>query len=143
MLLHREETEAQMPETDLSRVAWRKSRHSGNGSDCVEVGVWTKSSYSGTGSNCVEVGVWAKSSYSNTGNGCVEASAVISGHRLDVPAGAASTTGPGRLILLRDSKNPDSGTLAFGEHEWSAFIAGIKASEFDLTGRTVQRESIG
>lgn len=28
-------------EMDLSRVAWRKSRRSGNGgADCVEVGVW-------------------------------------------------------------------------------------------------------
>jgi Domain of unknown function (DUF397) len=124
MHLQREETEMQVPEEDLSCVARRKSRPSrADGS-------------------CVEVGVWAKSTYSDAANGCVEASAVISGHGLDVPAGAASTTGPGRLILLRDSKNPDGGTLAFGEHEWSAFIAGIKASEIDVTGRTVQRESI-
>ncbi len=133
-----------MPEMDLSRVAWRKSRHSGSGSNCVEVGVWTKSSYSGNGANCVEVGVWAKSSYSNTGNGCVEATAVITRDGLDGSVGATDTA---KLILLRDSKNPDDGTLAFGEHEWSAFTAAIKASEFDLPDRTpsqwvVQRESV-
>jgi len=139
MLLQREETEAQMPEMDLSRVAWRKSRHSGNGS------------------NCVEVGTWAKSSYSNAANGCVEATAVITRDGIDTQAVAvvgrdgldipAVMVGTEKLILLRDSKNPDDGTLAFCEHEWSAFVAGIKSSEFDLPDRTpspwvVQRESV-
>jgi len=133
MHLQREETEMQMPEEDLSRVVWRKGCHSGNGSNCVEVGVWAKSSYSGNGANCVEVGVWAKSSYSNAANGCVEATAIIGGDGLDIPAAKVGTE---KLILLRDSKNPDDGTLAFGEHEWSAFIAAIKASEFDLSDRT-------
>lgn len=124
MLLQREETEAQMPEMDLSRVAWRKSRHSGNGS------------------NCVEVGVWADSTHSDAANGCVEAMAVLSRDRLDVQAATANTatanTGTAnteKLILLRDSKNPDDGTLAFDEPEWGAFLAGIKASEFDLPDR--------
>jgi Domain of unknown function (DUF397) len=100
-----------MPEIRLSRVAWRKSRYSGNGSDCVEVGLW------------------AKSSCSDTANGCVEATAVTSRDGLDIPAGKADTE---KLILLRDSKNPDAGTLVFDEHEWSAFIAGVKDGEFDL-----------
>lgn len=100
-----------MPEIRLSRVAWRVSRHSGNGS------------------NCVEVGVWGKSSYRDTGNGCVEATAVTSRDGLQIPAGKAATE---KLILLRDSKNPDAGTLVFDEHEWSAFIAGVKDGEFDL-----------
>ena len=46
-----------MSTMDLSRVAWRKSgRSSGNGGECVEVGVWRKSSRSsGNGGACVEV----------------------------------------------------------------------------------------
>jgi Domain of unknown function (DUF397) len=100
-----------MPVIRLSRVPWRKSRHSGNGSDCVEVGVW------------------AKSSYSEAARGCVEATAVTSRDGLNIPAGKADTE---KLILLRDSKNPDAGTLVFDEHEWSAFIAGVKDGEFDL-----------
>ena len=40
----------------IERV-WRKSRHSGENSDCVEVSdpQWRKSSYSGQASTCVEV----------------------------------------------------------------------------------------
>jgi hypothetical protein len=100
-----------MPQIRLSRVLWPKSRHSGPGPDCIEVGVWAKSSYSGNGANCVE------------------ATAVTSRDGLNIPAGKADTE---KLILLRDSKNPDAGTLVFDEHEWSAFIAGVKDGEFDL-----------
>jgi hypothetical protein len=100
-----------VPEIRLSRVAWRKSRRSqANGA-------------------CVEVGVWAKSSHSNAASGCVEATTVTSRDGLQIPAGKADTQ---KLILLRDSKNPDGGTLVFDEHEWSAFIAGVKDGEFDL-----------
>ncbi len=99
-----------MPEIRLSRVPWRKSRHSGNDSDCVEVGVWAKSTHSAE-------------------RDCVEAIAVTSRDGLTIPAGKADTE---KLILLRDSKNPDAGTLVFDENEWSAFIAGVKDGEFDL-----------
>ncbi|MGD0373099.1 MAG: DUF397 domain-containing protein [Streptosporangiaceae bacterium] len=99
-----------MPRIRLFRVAWRKSRHSANGADCVEVGVWAKSGYS-------------------SGANCVEATAVTSRDGLKIPAGKADTE---KLILLRDSKNPDGGTLVFDEHEWGAFIAGVKDGEFDL-----------
>jgi hypothetical protein len=43
---------------DLNRIAWRKASHSsGNGGNCVEVGItWRKASHStGNGGNCVEV----------------------------------------------------------------------------------------
>ncbi|HUK71160.1 MAG TPA: DUF397 domain-containing protein [Streptosporangiaceae bacterium] len=40
----------------------------------------------------------------------------------------------GRLILMRDSKNPEGPVLAFTEAEWRAFIAGVKDGEFDDLG---------
>ncbi len=39
-----------------------------------------------------------------------------------------------RLILMRDSKNPDGPVLAFTEAEWRAFVAGVKDGEFDDLG---------
>ena len=33
-------------------------------------------------------------------------------------------------VAVRDSKNPSGPALLFGQHEWSAFIAGIAADEF-------------
>jgi len=42
--------------------------------------------------------------------------------------------GSGRLILMRDSKNPDGPVLALTEAEWRAFIAGVKDGEFDDLG---------
>jgi len=35
-------------------------------------------------------------------------------------------------ILLRDSKNPDGPVLSFTPDEWRAFVAGVRAGEFDL-----------
>ena len=34
-------------------------------------------------------------------------------------------------VLVRDSKDPDQMPLAFTEAEWSAFLRGAKAGEFD------------
>ncbi|MFM9445122.1 DUF397 domain-containing protein [Streptomyces acidiscabies] len=34
---------------------WRKSSHSNNGGQCVQVGTWHKSSHSSNGGACVEV----------------------------------------------------------------------------------------
>lgn len=36
-------------------------------------------------------------------------------------------------VAVRDSKNPDKGLLVFNEHEWRAFIQGVKQGEFDLS----------
>lgn len=69
----------------------RKSSHSANGSDCVEVGAWRKSSYSGNG-----------------GADCVEA-----GHVPDA-------------VLVRDTKDRDGETLAFGADAWSAFVGSLR-----------------
>lgn len=34
-------------------------------------------------------------------------------------------------VLLRDSKHPEIEPLMFTEDEWDAFLAGVKAGEFD------------
>jgi hypothetical protein len=55
---------------------------------------------------------WRKSSYSGT-NGCVEVALADEG------------------IAVRDSKNPGGAALEFDPHEWTAFLAGARAGEFD------------
>jgi hypothetical protein len=35
-------------------------------------------------------------------------------------------------VLVRDTKAHDGPVLAFTRDEWAAFIAGVKAGEFDL-----------
>jgi len=37
------------------------------------------------------------------------------------------------LILVRDSKDPAGAVLTYSDEEWTAFIASIKAGEFDVT----------
>ncbi|MER7134387.1 DUF397 domain-containing protein [Streptosporangium saharense] len=95
-----------MPTLDLSQVMWRKSSRSGNGQDCVEVGVWHKSSLSGNGPDCVEVAAV------DTAQG---------------QAGAAAD----RFFLVRDSKDSDSPVLAFTPPEWAGFLDVIKGGGLD------------
>ena len=52
----------------------------------------------------------------------------------DAAAASKHKADAGRLILMRDSKNPDGPVLAFTEAEWRAFIAGVKDGEFDDLG---------
>jgi Domain of unknown function (DUF397) len=59
-------------------------------------------------------GVFRKSGDSDTG-GCVEVAAM-----------------PGGGVHVRDTKNRESGTQEYTDHEWRAFIAGAKRGEFDL-----------
>lgn len=59
---------------------------------------------------------WRKSSLSGEGAECVE-TAVLRDRR----------------IAVRDSKHPDEAVLIYTLAEWSAFIDGAKAGEFDLT----------
>ncbi|MGH3822616.1 MAG: DUF397 domain-containing protein [Pseudonocardiaceae bacterium] len=54
---------------------------------------------------------WYKSSYSSNYGNCVEIA--------QVPGGRA----------VRDSKNPEGGTLTFSHAEWSAFIGALKTGE--------------
>lgn len=83
--------------------------------------VWRKSSRSGDGPNCVEVGVWRKSSFSNANGGqCVEVAADA------VQAGAEHPERRDRLFLVRDSKDPDGPVLAFTPSEWDAFLTSVK-----------------
>lgn len=35
-------------------------------------------------------------------------------------------------IALRDSKNPDGPILRFSRDEWTAFVAGARAGDFDF-----------
>ena len=58
---------------------------------------------------------WRKSSFSNV-NGCVEIAPYRGG------------------VAVRDSKNPDGGVLVYNEHEWRAFLDGVRAGEFDDLG---------
>ena len=58
---------------------------------------------------------WQRSSYSNNGT-CVEVTELADGGR-----------------LVRDSKDPAGPVLAFTHPEWSAFVLGVQAGEFDST----------
>nr|PZN01436.1 MAG: DUF397 domain-containing protein [Thermocrispum agreste] len=60
-----------------------------------------------------ELSGWHKSSYSAHSDNCVEVG-----------------YGPG-IVGVRDTKDRDGGTLVFTRDEWTAFIRGVKAGEFD------------
>lgn len=101
-----------MSTRDLSQVIWRKSSRSGNGQDCVEVGVWRKSSLSGGSSgNCVEVAPAD-----------------------DLRVAIGGSVGETPLFLVRDSKDLDGPVLAFTSPGWEAFVGGVKGGEFDNLG---------
>jgi len=57
---------------------------------------------------------WRKSTRSSGGDNCVE-----------VAVAADGTVG------VRDSKNPDAAILAFPDHAWADFVAGVRQGEFD------------
>jgi len=62
--------------------------------------------------SCEEPFIWRKSSYSSGGTGdCVEV--------------ASSSHG----VVVRDSKNPEGGTLTFTSREWAVFLQSVKAGE--------------
>ncbi|MER0243869.1 DUF397 domain-containing protein [Streptomyces sp. HSW2009] len=58
---------------------------------------------------------WTKSSYSDNGGQCVEVAANLATHG---------------IVPVRDSKDPQGPTLAFGTTAWTAFVAGVKAGDF-------------
>ena len=61
-----------------------------------------------------ETTTWRKSSFSGgSGGSCVEVTETADG------------------VLVRNSKTPEAGTVAFTRRELAAWIAGCKAGEFD------------
>jgi len=54
---------------------------------------------------------WFKSSYSVANSACVE---------------VAIEEGQDKQVLMRDSKNPSSEILTFGEGAWNSFIEDVK-----------------
>ena len=61
---------------------------------------------------------WHKSSFSGA-NGCVEVALVEGG------------------AAVRDSKDPASPVLRFTAREWEAFLAGVRAGEFDPAAEAI------
>lgn len=59
---------------------------------------------------------WRKSTRSGAAGHCVEVA--------NVPT----------AVLVRDSKDVDGPVLAFAAPDWSGFIAGVRAGEFDHPG---------
>lgn len=57
---------------------------------------------------------WQKSTRSAAGGDCVE---------------ACTTDG---VVHVRDSKNPDSGTLSLSQGAWRSLLGAVKAGELDL-----------
>ena len=62
----------------------------------------------------ISAATYIKSSYSDAGN-CVEVRLL-----------------PDGTVGVRDSKNPATPPLVFTRPEWSAFLAGVHAHEFEL-----------
>jgi len=59
--------------------------------------------------------IWKKASASGSGGNCVE---VFVDRDL-------------QIVLIRDSKNRNAGTLGYTFDEWDAFVDGVKKGEFD------------
>lgn len=57
---------------------------------------------------------WRKSSFSGKESNCVEFRRIPGG------------------VEVRNSKRPTEGTIQYTDAEWRAFVAGVKAGEFDL-----------
>jgi hypothetical protein len=76
---------------------------------------WRKASASATNGNCVEVAFHKAAASVNIGN-CVE---VGSCDCADAP------------VHVRDSKDQSGPVLRFTAAEWSAFLSGVRAGEFD------------
>jgi len=64
--------------------------------------------------------VWRKSAHSGQNGSCIEV-ALITGPE-----------GNGRMIAVRDSKDPGGPKLIFSRRKWSEFIACVKNGGLDL-----------
>lgn len=47
------------------------------------------------------------------------------------PGGCVEVAQKNGLIAVRDAKDPSQPSLVFDKSEWQAFVAGVKAGEFD------------
>jgi hypothetical protein len=61
---------------------------------------------------------WIKSTHSLGNGGCVQATSLPDGG-----------------VGVRDSKDPGGPVLEYTPAEWHAFLAGVKAGEFDTLGK--------
>lgn len=48
------------------------------------------------------------------------------------PGGCVEVASTAAAVAIRDAKNPTQTALVFSRAEWVAFIAGVKAGEFDF-----------
>lgn len=60
---------------------------------------------------------WRKSSRSNGATNCVEVAMLADGS-----------------VGVRHSRRPDAEVIVYSRTEWAAFVAGVKAEEFEPTG---------
>ena len=49
-----------------------------------------------------------------------------------VSNGCVDVRAIGDEITVRSSKDPDGATVSYDRHEWTTFVAAVKAGEFDL-----------
>lgn len=60
---------------------------------------------------------WRKSSFSNGATNCVEVAMLADGS-----------------VGVRHSRRPDAEVIVYSRSEWAAFVAGVKAAEFEPVG---------
>lgn len=60
---------------------------------------------------------WRKSSHSNGATNCVEVAMLADGS-----------------VGVRHSRRPDAEVIVYSASEWAAFVAGVKAEEFEPAG---------
>jgi hypothetical protein len=58
---------------------------------------------------------WRKSSHSNGATNCVEVAVLADGR-----------------VGVRHSRRPDGAVIVYSRSEWEAFLAGVKAEEFEV-----------
>ena len=88
--------------TELTAIRWRKSSHSNNSGDCVEVGERLSKELAQP---------WRKSTYSNGNGDCVEVADVVSG-----------------VLPVRDSKAPVGEVITVAPAAWNAFLRHLAES---------------
>jgi hypothetical protein len=66
------------------------------------------------GPDCRTSDAWRKSSFSHTTGNCVEVARLA-----------------GKVVGVRDSKNPQGGVLRFTRAEWGAFLGDVRNGRFE------------